>query len=96
MVECESGVFGQPGLDLFPLVHAEIVEDHVDRCDRCRDLAVQLLQELDELLLSFAVGGVSVDFSRAGVEPCEQVQGSFALVLMLDSHGLIGLCGKGR
>ena len=89
MVEHESRVLDQPGLHLFPFVHAEIIEDHVDCRDRCGDLVVQLLQERDELFLSLAFGGQSVDFSSASVEPREQVQGSLALVLMLDSHGLI-------
>ena len=70
--------------------------DHVDRCDRCGDLVVQLVEERDELCLSLAFGGVSVDFSGAGVEPREQVQGPFAFVLMLDSHGLIGHGGSSR
>ncbi len=63
--------------------------------DGRRDLSLQLLQELDELFLSLAIGGVSVDLARARVESGEQVQGTTAIVLMLDADWLIRLGGKG-
>ena len=96
MMEHEPRMFGQPGLNLFSLVHAKVVEHDINDGDGRRDLEVQLLQEFDELLLSLAIGGVSVDFARARVERGEQIQGTTAIVLMLDAYWLIWFGGQGR
>ena len=84
VMEHEPRVLRQPRLHLLALVHPQVVQDHMDRLDRRGDLAVQLLQERDELGLPLPLGGHPVDLAGPGVERREQVQRPAPPVLVLD------------
>ena len=95
-VELETWVFLQPLANLFAVVRRDVVQNHMDRLDGGRDVAVDLFQELDELELSFAPRGSAECLSGASVEGREQIQGSAARVFVFDACGLTGLRGLRR
>ena len=77
----------------FPLVHADIVEDDVDRGDRRGDLLVEHLEEGDELDLALALVALAPDLAASGVERREEVERTGSLVLVLKANGSAELRG---
>jgi len=88
MVEPEAGMVFQPRLHLLSSVHSQVVHHQVNRRDLGRNFAVQFLQELDKLLLPFPLCRVGTDMSGPGIEGREQVQSSFAFVLVFHMNRL--------
>src|SRR3982751_1929643 len=62
----EARVGGQPVLDELAVVHGDVVGEQVDRGDRGRDGAIELLQQGEVLDLALAAGGGAADPPRAG------------------------------
>ena len=86
MVELESGMFFQPSLHLFASVHSQVIHHQMDFGDGGVDLTIQLLQELNELLLTFSLSRVGEDMANPSIEGCEEIQCTFSFVLMLDAN----------
>src|SRR5262245_43768540 len=96
MMKPEARMLRQPSLYLFARVHPQIVHHQVDLGEAFGNVAVQLRQEFDELLLPFSLGGMSIDLARSRVESSKQVQGSLALVLVLHTNWHTGLSRQRR
>ena len=65
-VEDKAWRLAQPCLDLFPLVHPEIIQHHVHRRDGGGNVPLQMLQKGDTFHLPFALrrGGVACASAR--------------------------------
>jgi len=81
-VKLEAGMVLQPRLNLLACMHPKIVHHQVNLGDFCRNLAFKMVQEFDEFLLPFLLRGVRADLARARVVGGEQIQGSFAFILV--------------
>jgi hypothetical protein len=65
-------------------MRADVIANDVDERDRRRSPAVDLLKQFDELNLSFSPATQPNDFAGACIEGREEVERSFADVLMLE------------
>ncbi len=74
---------------------AQVVTNDMNRGDLSRDDAVEVIQEGDEFLLSFASETSPVYSACPGVKSCEEIGGTFADVFMFNAHGFLGFCGLG-
>jgi hypothetical protein len=75
----------QPFLNLFTFMHAHIVQNQMDGGDTRINLPVKVFEKLNELNLSFAVGGGGEHLPRTGVESGEQIERAGLFVLVLDA-----------
>jgi hypothetical protein len=82
-VQPEARVLGEPSPHLLALVGAHIVADDMDRSDRGGRVLMDALEKLNHLRLSLASSQDAYHFAAAGVERRQQVQGTFAHVLVL-------------
>jgi hypothetical protein len=64
----EARVGGQPGLDLLAVMDRNIVGEQMDRGQRGREGAVEMLQEAELLHLALAARGPAIVLPRARVE----------------------------
>src|SRR5436190_10228399 len=78
---------GQPGAHQRARVHAQVIQQQMDRRDGRGNLLVELLQKGDELDLPFAQGGRRIDVAAARVEGGEEIEGTAAFVFVFDAHG---------
>src|ERR1700745_2986127 len=75
-----------PRPDLLTFVHLQVVANDVNVRDRFGSLAIDLIQQSDEVLLALPIPANSDDRSRAGVERSEQLQSPFPLVFVFQPH----------
>lgn len=68
---------------------AEVVAEHVDERDRRWRRAIDGIEQLDELGLSFALAEDPEDPTRAGIEGSEQIECPLADVLVLNHDWLV-------
>ena len=74
MVELEAGMFYQPRLHLLARVHPQVVHHQVNLRDRFRNLAVQLIQEFDELFLPLPLRRGRINLPGSRVEGGKQIR----------------------
>src|SRR3972149_2921524 len=86
-VESKTRMFLKPGSHLFAVVGRDVVEDKMNRRDLGRNVGVEFIEKLDELLLAFAIERFSVDVARAGVESGEKLKRTAPPVFVLDAIG---------
>src|SRR5690606_33940118 len=85
----------EPGSDLVLLVGGVIVEDHMDRLVR-RDLALDAVEEADELLVAVALHVLRDDRAVQNVERGEERRRAVPFVVMGHGAGAALLHGKAR
>jgi len=90
----KAGVFFEPFFDLFSVVDAHIVTDHVDEGYGGGNSAVYVLEKRDEFLLPLAGKALADHLSRASVECGEKIESAIPPVLVLNQVGLISLFGR--
>ncbi len=86
-------MLGQPGLDVGVVVGAVVVEDQV-HLEVLGDLAVDELQEGQELLVAVAGQAQAHDLAGGGIEGGEEGGGPVALVVVRHGHRPALLHGK--
>ena len=95
-MKSEARMLAQPFHALFAFVDAQVVTHNMNHGDVIGDLAVEVLQEGDELLLPFPSKTSPVHSACAGIKSGEEIDSAFADVFMFDTHRFVGFCRFGR
>lgn len=70
----------------YPCAFSDYPAPCVFRCDVFRNLPVQVFQKSNELVLSFALIGLTPNSARARVKSSKQIQCPVSLIFMFHSH----------
>jgi hypothetical protein len=81
----EARVRLEPGLDLLPFMHAQVIKDQKDATNGGRNLPIQLGQQSDELFLSLPQCRSCVDLASPRSKGGKQMECSCSFVLVLQA-----------